>query len=412
MMHIRVGTLVFVLCVCLAGQTVPSVMRNVAVTVNGEGEEPSIHVRNEYSSPATAWILQCETPQGGSRYYWNDQELSFRPASIKPGQEIVFKFPQMAPPMRQQTANSGNCSDFHATAAVFADGTVSGDLAWINAVVADRRQAYQDIAKATEILNTAITKGTDTAAVTQQLADWQKKEMPTGMPARPSSTHGPSWGFQSRGTAPPKMRFSRSPVASAALWLVGTESMKLPDAVKALNDWRDRLAKLAPVTETGTPSPTPNPVFTTGPFTPPSEPELVGKAAPEFTLKDVDGREITLASLRGKAVLLDFWATWCAPCREATPHIQSLHDQYKDKSLVVLGIDTNEPAETARKYFTDEKYTFANLLGSGSEVIKNYGANGIPLVILIDKAGVVRYAHRGWSTGTDLTPEVKKLIEP
>ena len=58
------------------------------------------------------------------------------------------------------------------------------------------------------------------------------------------------------------------------------------------------------------------------------------------------------------------------------------------------------------------KLHFANLLGSGSDVIGNYGANGIPLVILIDKDGVVRYAHRGWSTGMDLTSEVKKLIEP
>jgi thiol-disulfide isomerase/thioredoxin len=411
-MHIRVGTLVFVLCACLAGQAGPREVRNLAVTVSGEGEEQTIHVRNEYSSPATAWILLCETPQGGSRHYWNDQELSFQTASITPGQEIAFKFPRMAPPMSQQMANNGTCSDFHAIAAVFADGTVSGNLAWINAVVADRRQAYQDIAKATDILNTAISKEIDTPAVIQQLTDWQKSEVPAGMPARPSSTHGPSWGFQSRGTAPPKMRFSRSPVPGVALWLVGTKSMTLPDAVKALTDWRDRLARLALVTETGTPSPVSNRTFTTGPFTPPSEPELVGKAAPEFTLKDVDGHEITLASLRGKPVLLDFWATWCEPCRAATPHIQALHDQYKDKSLMVLGIDTNEPSATARKYFVDQKYTFSNLLGSGSDVIKNYGANGIPLVILIDKDGVVRYVHRGWSTGMDLTPEVKKLIEP
>ncbi len=412
-MHIRVGTLVFVLCACLAGQAGPQVMRNVAVTVKGEGEEPTIHVRNEYSSPATAWILQCETPQGGSRYYWNDQELSFKSASIAPGQEITFKFPQIVAPMRQQAANNGTCSDFHAIAAVFSDGTVSGDLAWINAVVADRRQAYQDIGKATGMLSTAISKGNETAAVIQELTDWQKSEAPAGMNVRPSSTRGPSWGSQSRGTALPKMRFSRSPVPGVALWLVSSESMKLPDAIKALSDWRDRLAKLAPVAETGTgtPSPSPDRTFTTGPFTPPSEPDLLGKAAPEFTLPDVDGREITLASLRGKPILLDFWATWCEPCRAATPHIQALHDQYKDKSLMVLGIDTNEPAETARKYFVEQKYTFANLLGSGSDVIRNYGANGIPLVILIDKDGVVRYVHRGWGTGMDLTPEVKKLIE-
>jgi len=318
----------------------------------------------------------------------------------------------MPPAMRQQMANTGTCTDFHEIAAVFSDGTVSGDLAWINGVVADRRQAYQDIAKATGILNTAISKDTDTAAVIQQVTDWQKSETPSGMSARPSPTHGPSWGSQSRGADPPKMRLFRSPVPGAALWLVDTKGMKLPDAVNALADWRVRLAKLAGVTETGTPSTAPNRVFPTGSFTPPSEPELLGKSAPAFTLKDVDGREITLASLRGKPVLLDFWATWCEPCRQATPHIQSLHDQFKAKGLMVVGIDTNEPAEKASKYFVDGKYTFANLLGSGSDVIRNYGANGIPLVVLIDKDGVVRYVHRGWGSRMDLTPEVKKLIEP
>src|SRR5215831_5250032 len=333
-MPIRFGTLLFVLCTCLSAQPV----RNLAVTVTGEGEEQTIHVRNEYSSPATAWVLLCETPQGGSRHYWNDQELSLQPAPLAPGQEITFKLPQMPPAMRQQMANTGTCTDFHEIAAVFSDGTVSGDLAWINGVVADRRQAYQDIAKATDILNTAISKDTDTATVIQQVTDWQKSETPSGMSARPSPTHGPSWGSQSRGADPPKMRLFRSPVPGAALWLVDTKGMKLPDAVNALADWRVRLAKLAGVTETGTPSTAPNRVFPTGSFTPPSEPELLGKSAPAFTLKDVDGREITLASLRGKPVLLDFWATWCEPCREATPHIQALHDQYKDKSLMVVGI--------------------------------------------------------------------------
>jgi cytochrome c biogenesis protein CcmG/thiol:disulfide interchange protein DsbE len=411
-MHIRWGTPLFVFCACLLGQADPRVMRNLAVTVTGEGEDQTIHIRNEYSSPATAWILQCETPQGGSRYYWNDQELSFQTAPLAPGQEIEFKFPRMAPPMRQQMTENGTCGEFHAIAAVFADGTVSGDLGWIDAIVVDRRQAYLDIAKATDILNSAISKGTDIPAVIQQLTEWRQSAMPAGMAARPSATYGPSWGFQSRGTAPTRMRIARSPVPGATLWLVETQAMKVPDAVKALAAWRDRLAKLASVTETGAPSPAPNGASAAGPFTPPSEPGLLGKPAPEFTLKDVDDRDMTLASLHGKPVLLDFWATWCEPCREATPHIQALHGQFKDKGLAVVGIDTNEPAETARKYFAQQKYTFANLLGSGSDVIKNYGANGIPFVVLIDKDGIVRYVHRGWGSGMDLTPEVKKLIEP
>jgi hypothetical protein len=94
------------------------------------------------------------------------------------------------------------------------------------------------------------------------------------------------------------------------------------------------------------------------------------------------------------------------------PHAQALHDRFKEKGLMVLAVDTNEGADKARKYFEEQKYSFASLLGNGSDVVRNYGANTIPKVVLIDKDGVVRYVHTGWSTGMDLTPEVKKLIEP
>jgi hypothetical protein len=191
LMYMRSGTLLFVFCACLSAQPSARVIRNLAVTLTGEGKDETIHLHNEYSSAATAWILQCETPQGGSRYYWNDQELSFQNKPLAPGQEIEFKFPQMPPPMRQQMAESGACADFHPVAAVFGDGTVSGDLAWIIAVVANRRQAYQDIAKATEILNTAISNGTDTPGLTQQLTDWGKAAAVAGGPLRPSAISGP-----------------------------------------------------------------------------------------------------------------------------------------------------------------------------------------------------------------------------
>lgn len=410
-MYTRWG-LLLMFSACLSAQPPAGANRNLAVTLSGKDADLTIHIRNEYSSPATAWILQCETPQGGLRYYWNDQELSFESKPIASGGDIEFKFPLMPAMMKQRLAENGSCEDFHLIAAAFADGTVTGNLAWIDAIVEDRRQTFHDVAKVTGMLNGAISKETDTPALIQQLKDLGKTATPAGMPARPLSIAGPTWGNRSQGTAPPPMRPFRSPVPGAALWLVEKQAMKLPDAVKALNEWSDRLAQLSPVTETGTPSSAENRRLNTEPFTPPSEPELVGKPAPEFTLSDVDNREVTLASLRGQAVLLDFWATWCEPCREASPHIQALHDRFKDKNLVVLGIDTNEPAEKPRKYFADEKYTFRNLLGSGNDVVKNYGANSIPLVVLIDKDGIVRYVHRGWSSNLDLTPEVKKLIEP
>jgi cytochrome c biogenesis protein CcmG/thiol:disulfide interchange protein DsbE len=407
----RHGTLLLLFCACLSGQPVRAT-RDLTVSHASDAGTVAIHLRNEYSSAATAWILQCETPPGGSRYYWNDQELSFESKPVPPGGEIDFKIP----PRRmtaQQGPEMGDCEDFRPIAAVFADGTVSGDLRWINAVVAERREAYQDIGKASEMLNAAIAKNADTASVIQQLTDWQKERILGGMPTpRPSANAGTTSGWQSKGNAPPAQRSPfRSPVAGAARWLIETQGKSLPEAVKALAEWRDRLAKLAAVAETGAPAAAPNRMLRTGPFTPPSEPDLLGKPAPGFTLKDVDGREVTLASLRGKPVLLDFWATWCEPCREEMPYIQKLSDQFKDKGLVVVAIDTNETAEKARKYFEEHNHSFVNLVDSGEEATKKYGGNSIPRTVLIDKEGVVRYVHVGWGTGMDLASEVKKIVE-
>ena len=311
----------------------------------------------------------------------------------------------------QMSADTSTCEDFHLIAAVFADGTVSGDLRWIDAIVTQRRQAYEDIAKANEILSAAISSGADAQSVIGQLTDWQKSSRPGGMAGRPSPTYGPSSGWQSRGTAPPPQMLRASPVPGAALWLIDTQKMTLPDAAKALGEWRGRLARLPSAAEPAAASAPGARTLSSRLFTPPSEPDLLGKPAPEFTLKDVDGREFTLAGLRGKPVLLDFWATWCAPCVEEMPHIQALYDQFKEKGLAVVCVDTNETAEKPRKFFEDHRYSFVNLLDSGEDAFKKYGAGAIPRTVLIDKDGIVRYAHRGWGTSTDLTPEVKKLFD-
>lgn len=207
------------------------------------------------------------------------------------------------------------------------------------------------------------------------------------------------------------MRQFRTPVPAVALWLLSTQEMKLPDAAESLSGWSARLARLASVTGTEPPSSAPRRMLSMGSVTPPSEPDFVNKPAPDFIVRDVDGHPVTLSGLRGKPVLLDFWATWCAPCRESMPYVQSLYDQFKDQGLVVLGIDTNEPADKARKYFADQKFSFANLLATGSDIVKNYGADAIPRVVLIDQDGIVRYVHRGWGPNIDLTPEVKKLVK-
>ena len=139
------------LCACLCGQAPAPPTRNLAVTRASEAGTATIHLRNAYASAATAWNLQCETPGGGSRYYWNDQDLSFQTTPLAPGEEIEFTIRPRPAAMMQRVSDTSTCDDFRLIAAVFAYGTVSGDLRWIDAILAERRQTCQDIAKANDI---------------------------------------------------------------------------------------------------------------------------------------------------------------------------------------------------------------------------------------------------------------------
>ncbi len=141
-------------------------------------------------------------------------------------------------------------------------------------------------------------------------------------------------------------------------------------------------------------------------------PELkaeVGKPALAFSLKDPKGTEVTLASLKGRVVLLDFWATWCGPCKAAMPSIQKLHERFADKAVTIIGVNCwEDKAETAIKYMDNKKYTYTLLL-KGDDLAKEYGISGIPTLILIGKDGNVLH------TGVGFSPEeeenLAKLIE-
>ena len=114
-----------------------------------------------------------------------------------------------------------------------------------------------------------------------------------------------------------------------------------------------------------------------------------GDAAPDFRLAGLDGKEVTLASLKGKVVLLDFWATWCGPCKAAMPAMQKLHDDYAaaGKPVVILGVNTWErKADAAKDYMASKKFTYGCLL-AGDELAAAYGIRGIPTLVVIGKDG-------------------------
>ena len=121
---------------------------------------------------------------------------------------------------------------------------------------------------------------------------------------------------------------------------------------------------------------------------------LLNRPAPDFELKDLDGEKVRLADLRGRPVLLSFWASWCGPCRRELPGLSALYKQYKDKGLVILGVN-DEGKSTARKFAEKAELSFPILDDSTQKAHRLYRVHAIPAVYLIDKDGKVVLFFRG-----------------
>ncbi|MFO0838761.1 MAG: redoxin domain-containing protein [Phycisphaerae bacterium] len=119
-----------------------------------------------------------------------------------------------------------------------------------------------------------------------------------------------------------------------------------------------------------------------------------GGKAPNFTLSTPDDKSISLASLKGKVVVLDFWATWCGPCKMAMPGIQKLHEKYKDKPVAIFGVNCWERGD-APKFMKDKNYTYGLLL-KGDDVAKTYNVSGIPTFYVIGPDGKILFADSGF----------------
>ena len=119
-----------------------------------------------------------------------------------------------------------------------------------------------------------------------------------------------------------------------------------------------------------------------------SSASFIGRPAADFALKDLDGQQVQLSELHGKVVVLDFWATWCPPCRRELPAINKLAEEERGKDVVVLGIN-NEGKGTVKNFNKKYQYNFTTLEDSGGKVQRNYRASSIPNVFIIGKDGVI-----------------------
>jgi peroxiredoxin len=119
--------------------------------------------------------------------------------------------------------------------------------------------------------------------------------------------------------------------------------------------------------------------------------------APDFALTDLEGESFRLGEQRGRVVLLDFWATWCGPCRLSLPHLQELHKRFGERGLLVVGIDIGEDAETVREFVEERGLTFRMLLDEGDEVSPLFRVTGLPHTVLIDREGQVVKVYTGFA---------------
>jgi thiol-disulfide isomerase/thioredoxin len=132
----------------------------------------------------------------------------------------------------------------------------------------------------------------------------------------------------------------------------------------------------------------------------------------DFKLKDIEGKEVALSSFKGKVVLLNFWATWCGPCKAEIPGFVELQDKYKDK-LTIIGYSVDDTAELAKKYAAEYKMNYPILLGEGREDVQDaYGPIwGIPASFIISKDGKVCRKHMGIAPKAVFEKELVALMD-
>jgi len=135
-----------------------------------------------------------------------------------------------------------------------------------------------------------------------------------------------------------------------------------------------------------------------------------GQRAPDFRLESLDGGQMSLGEQRGQVVLINFWATWCAPCRAEFPDIQAAYEARKDEGFVVLGVNAQESRGAIEPFIEAMGASYPILLDENGQVAKTYRPVGLPMSILVDQEGIIQVRHVGLLTREKLDEYLADLL--
>lgn len=145
-------------------------------------------------------------------------------------------------------------------------------------------------------------------------------------------------------------------------------------------------------------------------FAPASKLLKVGDAAPDFSLQDLNGETVKLSQFRGRPILINFWATWCGPCRLEMPEIEAAYRAYREQGFIVLAVDVQEPPEDVRAFVDELGLSFVPLLDAAGAVFDLYQVRALPTSYFIDRQGRISAVHLGPMTGEQVRGYVEGLL--
>jgi peroxiredoxin len=139
---------------------------------------------------------------------------------------------------------------------------------------------------------------------------------------------------------------------------------------------------------------------------------LAGQSAPDFALKSATGDNLRLSEYRGEVVMINFWATWCGPCRQEMPHLEDLYNRYQRVGFNLLGVNIDDDSRRAMQMVKELGVTFPVLFDEKKEVSKLYSVEAMPVTLLLDRSGTVRHVHLGYQPGFELKylTEIRALL--